>query len=64
MSYKFHHRRRGVQLRDDQTLRQQEVENGDVIRIQPEITAGARHRTLLADRTSGTKRGPHRRERA
>ena len=41
MSYKFHHRRLGVQLRDDQSLAQQGVENGDVVRIQPEITAGS-----------------------
>ncbi len=41
MSYKFHHRRLGVQLRDDQTLTQQQVMEGDIVRIQPEITAGA-----------------------
>jgi hypothetical protein len=40
MSYKLHHRRRGVQLRDDQDLCKQEVVAGDVLRIQPEITAG------------------------
>ena len=40
MSYKLHHRRRGVQLRDDQDLCKQEVSPGDVLRIQPEITAG------------------------
>jgi len=40
MSYKFHHRRLGVQLFDDQTLNQQQVVDGDVLRIQPEITAG------------------------
>jgi hypothetical protein len=40
MSYKFHHRRLGKQLRDDQSLIEQGVENGDVVRIQPEITAG------------------------
>jgi type VII secretion system (Wss) protein YukD len=40
MSYKFHHRRLGVQLLDDQTLAQQHVTNDDVVRIQPEITAG------------------------
>lgn len=42
MSYKFHHRRLGIQLVDDQTLAAQRVETGDVVRIQPEITAGAR----------------------
>ena len=41
MSYKFHHRRMGKQLRDDQSLEQQGVEEADVLRIQPEITAGA-----------------------
>jgi hypothetical protein len=40
MSYKFHHRRLGAQLRDDQTLGEQSVQDGDVLRIQPEITAG------------------------
>jgi hypothetical protein len=40
MSYKFHHRRLGVQLLDDRTLAQQQVTEGDVVRIQPEITAG------------------------
>ena len=40
MSYKFHHRRLGVQLRDDQSLNQQQVVEGDIVRIQPEITAG------------------------
>ena len=42
MSYKFHHRRLGTQLLDDQTLAQQLVQSDDVVRIQPEITAGAR----------------------
>jgi hypothetical protein len=41
MSYKFHHRRLGVQLLDEQTLAAQQVEPGDIVRIQPEITAGA-----------------------
>ncbi|HEX8456642.1 MAG TPA: EsaB/YukD family protein [Pyrinomonadaceae bacterium] len=41
MSYKFHHRRLGVQLFDEQTLSQQQVADGDVLRIQPEITAGS-----------------------
>jgi hypothetical protein len=42
MSYKFHHRRLGVQLLDDQTLLQQSVQDADIVRIQPEITAGGR----------------------
>ena len=40
MSYKFHHRRRAIQLLDDRSLSQQDVREGDVLRIQPEITAG------------------------
>lgn len=40
MSYKFHHRRLARQLFDDRTLSDQEVVSGDVLRIQPEITAG------------------------
>ena len=40
MSYKFHHRRLGIQLLDDKTLVDQQVADGDVLRIQPEITAG------------------------
>ena len=42
MSYKFHHRRLGTQLLDDTTLQEQNVTEGDVLRIQPEITAGLR----------------------
>lgn len=41
MSYKFHHRRLGLQLLDTQTLGEQGVGEGDVLRIQPEITAGS-----------------------
>jgi uncharacterized ubiquitin-like protein YukD len=40
MSYKFHHKASGRQLLDDQTLRSAEVLNGDILRLQPEITAG------------------------
>ncbi|MHC4547770.1 MAG: EsaB/YukD family protein [Planctomycetota bacterium] len=40
MSYKFHHRRLGLQLLDEKTLAEQHVTHGDVLRIQPEITAG------------------------
>lgn len=43
MSYKFHHRRLGVQLLDDQTLAQQQVVEDDIVRIQPEITAGGKN---------------------
>lgn len=40
MSYKFHHKASGKQLADDQTLSQANVQDGDVLRLQPEITAG------------------------
>ncbi|MDO4571048.1 MAG: hypothetical protein Q4D38_11730 [Planctomycetia bacterium] len=43
LSYKFHHRATGKQLQDTQTLFDAGVQNGDVIRIQPEITAGGVH---------------------
>lgn len=41
MSYKFHHKASGRQLLDNETFYQANVRNGDVIRIQPEITAGS-----------------------
>lgn len=40
MSYKLHHKRLGKQLLDNQTLAEAGVEQGDVLRILPEITAG------------------------
>jgi len=40
MSYKFIHKTSGKQLSDDQTLSQANVQDGDVLRMQPEITAG------------------------
>ena len=42
MSYKFHHKASGMQLLDTQTLRDAGVKDGDILRIQPEITAGGR----------------------
>lgn len=42
MSYKFHHKSTGMQLLDTQTLGDAGVREGDILRIQPEITAGAR----------------------
>lgn len=39
-SYKFHHKRTGKQLMDDETLAEADVQDGDVIRLVPEITAG------------------------
>lgn len=40
MSYKFHHRGSGRQLLDEETLASAGVRSGDVLRLQPEITAG------------------------
>jgi uncharacterized ubiquitin-like protein YukD len=45
MSYKFHHKSSGMQLLDTQTLEQAGVKDGDILRIQPEITAGVAGRT-------------------
>jgi uncharacterized ubiquitin-like protein YukD len=41
MNYKFHHKASGKQLAEDMTLSQAEVRDGDVLRLQPEITAGS-----------------------
>ncbi|MGD0092683.1 MAG: EsaB/YukD family protein [Planctomycetota bacterium] len=40
MSYKFHHKASSRQLLDEETLAQAGVKEGDVLRLQPEITAG------------------------
>jgi hypothetical protein len=40
MSYKLHHKRSGRQLLDTESLAAASVEDGDVLRLQPEITAG------------------------
>jgi uncharacterized ubiquitin-like protein YukD len=40
LSYKFHHKRSGKQLLDEQRLCEVGVQQGDVLRLQPEITAG------------------------
>jgi uncharacterized ubiquitin-like protein YukD len=40
MSYKFHHRASGRQLLDTETLASAGVKDGDILRLQPEITAG------------------------
>ncbi len=54
MSYKFHHKASGRQLLDDQTLASADIHSGDVLRLQPEITAGADDRSLAA---AGCSRG-------
>lgn len=41
LSYKFHHKASGKQLMETQTLADVGVKEGDVLRLQPEITAGA-----------------------
>ena len=40
LSYKFHHKASGKQLQDTQCLADVGAKEGDVIRLQPEITAG------------------------
>lgn len=41
LSYKFHHKASGRQLIDSNTMDQSGVQEGDILRLQPEITAGA-----------------------
>jgi len=40
MSYKFVHKSSGRQIAEEQTLGDAGVRDGDVLRLQPEITAG------------------------
>jgi hypothetical protein len=40
MSYKLHHKRSGRQLLDTESLSGAAVQDGDILRLQPEITAG------------------------
>ncbi len=40
MSYKFIHKSSGKQIADEQTLAESGVKEGDILRLQPEITAG------------------------
>lgn len=40
MSYKFHHKGSGRQLLDTDSLESANVQEGDILRLQPEITAG------------------------
>ncbi len=42
MSYKLHHKATGRQLLDEQTLAEAGVQEGDIVRLQAEITAGSR----------------------
>lgn len=43
ISYKFIHKASGRQLLESQTLNESGVHDNDVLRLQPEITAGARN---------------------
>ena len=49
MSYKFHHRASGRQLLDSETLSTAGVRDGDILRLQPEITAGGRLEILPSE---------------
>ncbi len=40
LSYKFHHKNSGKQIQEQQTLAAAGVRDGDILRLQPEITAG------------------------
>ena len=40
LSYKFHHKNSGRQILDVKTLGNAQVKDGDILRLQPEITAG------------------------
>jgi len=40
LSYKFHHKNSGKQIQDNQSLGASGVKSGDILRLQPEITAG------------------------
>lgn len=40
LAYKFHHKNSGRQLGDSETLSDAQVREGDILRLQPEITAG------------------------
>lgn len=44
LSYKFHHKNSGRQLADHETLAGGGVRENDILRLQPEITAGGSHR--------------------
>lgn len=44
LSYKFHHKNSGRQIQESQTLSAAGVKSGDILRLQPEITAGGTRR--------------------
>ncbi len=41
LSYKFHHKNSGKQVQDSASLISSGIKDGDTLRLQPEITAGA-----------------------
>ena len=49
MSYKFHHKRSGRQLLETDTLESANVQAGDILRLQPEITAGSDGKEFLSE---------------
>ena len=51
LSYKFHHKRSGKQLLDEQCLIDVGVQDGDVLRLNPEITAGGCGRSQCHQRS-------------
>lgn len=53
MSYKFQHRASGRQLLDEETLSSAGVRDGDVVRLQPEITAGGPIRSFSPGNCAG-----------
>src|SRR3990170_7995135 len=55
MSYKFHHKGSGRQLLDTETLAVAKVQDGDVLRLQPEITAGSLSGNSMSDTTKPTE---------
>ena len=55
MSYKFHHKSSGRQLLDTDTLESANVEEGDILRLQPEITAGRPRSFQSPDNRPGTR---------
>ena len=56
MSYKFHHKASGRQLLDSQTMAEAGVRDGDILRLQPEITAGRLGFWILDDPLSRVPR--------
>ncbi|HET9840269.1 MAG TPA: EsaB/YukD family protein [Candidatus Angelobacter sp.] len=58
LSYKFHHKNSGRQIQDAQTLADAAVKEGDILRLQPEITAGADGVSVSSLRDERLPKGP------